>query len=186
MGYIGTIDQYRGVDQLLYAMRLLSKRYVLRLVGRISGGCENGKVPAWLGDLLQDPSIGPKVQLIPPVPTSQVADQIDQCDILLQPASSHILTLRYASPLKAFDYMVLGKPIIAADVPCHRELFRDGVNAILYKHNDVKHLAARITSLAEQPRLANSIARSAWEQSADYTYDARASRILELVEENSK
>ena len=183
LGYVGTIDQERGVDSLVAAMRYLSERFVLRLVGRISGQGPSGQRPAWLDELLRNPAIRSKVELIPPVPVCQVAEEIDRCDILLLPASDDIISLRYRAPLKVFDYMVRGKPIVAADVPCHRELLQDGVNARLYRYNDVEHLAACIKSLAEQPRQAEALARAAWEQAADYGYDARAQSILELIDE---
>ncbi len=183
LGYVGTIDTYRGVDKLLHVMRFLPKNYHLRLVGRIVNELDNDRLPDWLNKALHDPEISNRIELVPAMPVHQVAQEIDRCDILLQPASDHIFTLRYAAPLKSFDYMVRGKPIIAADVPCHRELFQDEVNAVLYSLDDVEHLAARICYLAERPRLMETIARNAWEQSADYTYDARARRVLSLVDE---
>ena len=75
------------------------------------------------------------------------------------------------------------KPIVAADVPCHRELLQDGVNARLYRYDDPEHLAACIQSLVELPREALEIVRTAWQQAAEYSYDGRAQRILELVGE---
>lgn len=183
LGYIGAIDTYRGVDKLLQAMRFLPDNYHLRLVGRIPELSDGGRLPDWLSGPLNDPEICRRIELVPAVPVHQVAQEIDRCDILLQPASNHIFTLNYASPLKSFDYMMRGKPIVAADVPCHRELFQDEVNAVLYRLDDVEHLAARIQFLAERPELMETVARNAWEQSADYTYDARARRILDLVGE---
>ena len=175
LGYMGTVDLFRGVDQLLEAMRFLPDNYRLRLVGRIPGRSESGDGPQWLDGLLGDPQVGPKVELVPRVPVAQVAGEIDRCDILLQPASSHPHTAYYASPLKSFDYMVRGKPIVAADVPCHIEMFEDGVNARLYRHDDPQHLADSIKSLVNQPRQANAIALGAWAQSAESSYPARAS-----------
>jgi glycosyltransferase involved in cell wall biosynthesis len=136
-----------------------------------------------LDELLRDSKIGPKVEIVPPVPVAQVVDEIDQCDIMLQPAGSYPHTTDYAAPLKLFDYMVRGKPIVAADVPCHREIVQDGFNASLYRHGDVPHLAACVKSLVAHPEYAAAIARRTWEHSADYSYDCRAERILELVDE---
>ena len=182
LGYVGTVDQYRGVDKVLIALRVLPSNYRLRIVGRIPERSDSGQGPEWLEKLLQDPNVKSRVELVPPVPAARVAHEIDRCDIVLQPASSHIFTLRYACPLKSIDYAVRGKPIVAADVPCHRELLQDGVNARLYRHEDPMDLAACIQSLVDQPRQAQAIARAAWEQSADYNYDARARRILELAD----
>jgi hypothetical protein len=38
-------------------------------------------------------------------------------------------------------------------------------------------------TLVNQPLQAEAIAKAAWEQSANYTYQARAKRILQLVDE---
>jgi glycosyltransferase involved in cell wall biosynthesis len=181
LGYIGTIDTYRGVDDLLRAMKILPNNYRLRLVGRIAGKSHVGKNPVWLDNLLQDPEINSKVEIKPFVPLKQVVEQIDQCDIVLQPASEHIITVRYASPIKTFDYMVRGKPIVAADVPCHREVLKDGYNACLFHINDINHLAQNIQNLVENPRLAQKIAHNAWQQSTEFNYDIRAKKILRLV-----
>ena len=177
LGYVGTIDKYRGVDILLKAMRFLPKSILLHLVGRIP----EGKDAEWLRILLSDPNVGSRVKLIGHVPVDQVVVEIDRCDVMLQPASGHPFTLRYASPLKSYDYMVRGKPIIVADVPCHKELFQDGINARLYRHDDEKHLAACIRSLINQPRQMEMIAKATWKQAAEYNYDGRARRILGLV-----
>jgi len=178
LGYIGTIDQYRGVNLLLDAMRLLPQNYSLRLVGRFRQ--EKGVDPNWLNKYMEDPQISTRVDVIGAVPTREVAAEIDRCDIVLQPASSDLIDARYASPMKSYDYMVRGKPIVAADVPGHHELFRDGENAILYRL-EPECLAESIKRLVNHPDLAEKIATAGWEQSIEYTYQRRAAKILSFV-----
>jgi glycosyltransferase involved in cell wall biosynthesis len=180
LGYVGTIDRYRGVNIVLDAIRYLPENFKLRLVGRVRQ--EKGSDPDWLNQYLRDPQICNRIEFIDAVPVQNVAEQIDRCDIVIQPASDDIIDSRYASPLKSYDYMVRGKPIVAADVPSHHELLSENVNACYYHHNDAKHLAAVIQSLVAHPQQAQFIARSNWEQSMDFTYDARASRILGLID----
>lgn len=180
LGYMGTIDEERGVNQLIQAMAYLPASYHLNLVGRVRSGREN-QLPTWLTTLLDEPEISQKVTLIPPVPLTEVVTEIDKCDILLQPASKHTISLRYRAPLKLFDYMVRAKPIIAADVPCHREMLTNGRNALFYKNNDVQDLAAKIVAMTETPMLRQKLAEEAWHQSSAYTYIARAEKILEIV-----
>ena len=84
-------------------------------------------------------------------------EEIDRCDILVQPASKDIIDSRYATPQKAFGYMVRGKPIAAGDVPCHRSLFEDGKNAVLYQSSPI-NLAQAIIRVAEDDCLAENIA----------------------------
>lgn len=182
LGYTGTIDRKRGVDVLIRAMLHLPEGYVLRLVGRIKGQMAGGRRPGWMNELLSQPDIGEKVELVQQVAAGQVADEIDRCHIMLQPSSDEIISFRYRAPLKLFDYMVRGKPIVAAGVSCHLELLQDGSSARIYRPGDPEDLAACVKSLVEQPRQAEAIARTAWKQSVDYTYDVRARRILELVD----
>lgn len=178
LGYIGTIDLLHGVDELFEAVKLLPKHYVLRLVGWARTDAD-----AHLERWLRDTEVSGRVEIVPPVDYYEVADEIDACDIVLVPAGNTVHSRNYRSPLKLFDYMARGKPIVAANVPSHMELLEDGKNARLYWPGDTEDLAACILSLVEQPRQARAIARMAWEQSVDYTYDVRAKRILELVDE---
>ena len=119
--------------------------------------------------------------MIGTVPIQDVAKEIDCCDIVIQPASNDIIDSRYASPLKSYDYMVRGKPILVADVSCHHELFEDCKNGIFYRVNSPRHLADCIINMVNNPDMAEKIARSGWEQSYEYAYSQRAEVILSLL-----
>jgi glycosyltransferase involved in cell wall biosynthesis len=185
LGYIGTVDLLRGIDCIISALRFLPGWIRLRIIGRIKDGDIKQK-PNWLSELLNDPDITSKVELCPPVPYKDVAVEIDTCDIVIQPAGLNLHASRYASPLKLFDYMARGKPIVAAGVPSHLELLKDNVNALIYKPGDPQDLARCIKELVEHPRQAEVLARNAWEQSINCTYDARVRRILTLVQRIGK
>lgn len=178
LGYIGTIDQFRGVHILLEAMKFLPERFTLRIVGRLRQ--EKDVDPNWLGSYMQDPHIRTRVELNIVDSIVDVAGEIDRCDIMIQPASPDVLDSRYAAPLKAFGYMVRGKPIVAGDVPCHRELFQDGKIAVLYSL-DPQSLAECVLDLADHPQKAERMARGVWEQAIDYNFSRRANEIIALV-----
>jgi glycosyltransferase involved in cell wall biosynthesis len=178
LGYIGTIDRFRGVNILLEAMRFLPQRYTLRIVGRLRR--EDGVDPKWLDQYMSDPQIGARVDLNIVDSIQDVAGEIDRCDIVIQPASNDVLDSRYAAPLKSYGYMVRGKPIVAGDVSCHRELFQDGRIAALYTL-DPQSLADCILDLAAHPGRAEEMARGVWEQSAGYNLTRRVDEILTLV-----
>ena len=178
LGYIGTVDINHGVGDLFEALKMLPDRFRLRLVGRV-----RRDIRAQLEQWMMDPAISGRAEILPRVHYSELAEQIDACDILLSPAGDTLHSRRYRSPLKLFDYMARGKPIIAAGVPSNKELLQDGRNSRLYLPGDPEDLATCIMSLVERPWQAEAISRRAWEESTSYTYDARASRILELVNE---
>jgi len=178
LGYIGTIDKLRGVDILINALRFLPPNFRVRIVGRFRE--ESGVDPNWLNQLSQEGDIKDRLELILTDHISDVAEEIDRCDIVVQTASHDIHDSKYATPQKAFGYMIRGKPILVGDVPGHKELFEDGVNALCYQL-DPKSLAERAVYLVDHPIFAQRIATGAWEQSANYSFARRAQDILKKV-----
>lgn len=178
IGYIGTIDKFRGVDILLEAIKFLPDKYSLYIVGRFRE--ENGVDPKWLDAYLNDPVLKNRldVQLVNQI--EDVAGEIDHCDIVIQPASSEILDARYAAPLKSYGYMVRGKPIVAGDVHCHREFFSDGQDAVLYQLSP-ENLAVCIESVGENPKLAEKIAIGAWKKAEHFSFARKVTDLLSLI-----
>jgi len=183
LGYIGTIDQFRGINVLLEAMKYLPQNYKLRLIGRLRE--ERNVDMSWFGNYLKNPLIKSKVEYIPQIPIKDVAGEIDRCDILIQPASTNSVLERYASPLKAYDPLMRGKPIIAADTPGLRDLYANGEWASFY-HIEPHCLAKSIINLVDHPEQAERIALVGWEQGIEFTYLHRAEKIITLVEECQK
>lgn len=179
LGYIGTLDPQHGVEDLFHAVKLLPENFVLRIIGRVRSACET-----WFNNLIKDHSIINRVELKPHINYPDIIKEIDGCDILLAPAGNTLHSIKYRSPMKIFDYMARGKPIVAAGVPCHLEILQNSVNALIYTPSMPNELAAQILTLAKNSHLAEAIAKTAWEQSANYTYDMRVEQILKLVDEN--
>ena len=88
----------------------------------------------------------------------------------------------FTSPLKLFDYMAAGVPIVATDVPALREVLVDGENALLVPPGDPEALAGAIDWILGDPALAERLRRRAFAEVADYTWERRAERIIEAVD----
>ncbi|HZW03421.1 MAG TPA: glycosyltransferase [Anaerolineaceae bacterium] len=169
IGYFGTIDRGHGIETAIRALEYLPERFVLRLTGRVRPDAKD-----WV-------AAGAKtgrVEVRGPVPYAQMAAEIDGCHLALVPAGASVHATRYRSPLKIFDAMLRGKPILAADVPCHRELLQADETAQLFRSGDPADLAAAVQALAADPPQMQRLARAAWEASAAYTYPARARALL--------
>jgi glycosyltransferase involved in cell wall biosynthesis len=176
LGYVGAINAVHGVDELVKAAALLPEHWTVRLTGTLR--------PAdrpWLERTIASAGVSHRVTIAPPVDYTQAAVAIDACDIAVAPAGDTRHSRHHRSPLKLFDYMARGKPIVASGVPAHLELLKDDWNALIYRPRTPADLAARVQAVAASARLAHSIATRAWEQSAAFTYDARAARILNLI-----
>ena len=99
--------------------------------------------------------------------------------------SSKIPTIDYCSPLKLFEYLSWGKPIVLPDFPTFYEIL-DESNAWFYKKDDD-------ASLEEAYKKAN-MARTDFKITNQdllaiasyYTWNERANRINGIMEEMSK
>ena len=178
VGYIGTIDKYRGVDILLDAMKYLPEKIHLMIVGRFR--IEQGVDPDWINKYNNDPQMMNRIEIRLVDQINDVAAEIDKCDIVVQTASHDVIDSRYAAPLKSYGYMMRGKPIIAGNVTSHHELFVDGQSAALYDL-DPKSLAECIMNLVNNVDLANKLAVNAWKQSSHYTFSRKVTDLLSLI-----
>jgi len=85
----------------------------------------------------------------------------------------------YTSPMKMFEYMAAGKPIVASDLAVLREILVHDTNALLCGHDDVSAWAAALSRLAEDATLCQRLATAArTDLEAHYTWSARARRVV--------
>ncbi|MBI5348748.1 MAG: glycosyltransferase family 4 protein [Chloroflexi bacterium] len=108
------------------------------------------------------------------VPLYQVA-----ADVVVLPnsAKSEISRL-HTSPLKLFEYMASGTPIVASDLPSLREVLRDHENAILVEADDANALANGIKLLLNDRALADRLAATARKDVETMTWSARAESVI--------
>lgn len=82
---------------------------------------------------------------------------------------------QWTSPLKLFEYMAAGLPIIASDQQNLREILEDGSNALLCAPDDVHSWLDAINRLAASSGLRAALGQRAREQlEAHYTWQSRA------------
>jgi glycosyltransferase involved in cell wall biosynthesis len=115
------------------------------------------------------------------VPNTEVPYWIRSCDVATIPWTWTEFSAYFTSPLKLFEYMAAGVPILATDLPSIREVLRHGENAWLVPPGDPKALAEGIQHLLENPDLAERLAQQARKDVRQYTWKRRAAVILQHV-----
>lgn len=116
-------------------------------------------------------------------------DFIRASDVLLMPYQRTVevggsipSTERWMSPMKMFEYMASGNPIISSDLPVLREVLRDQVNSLLVEPDDIDCWKAALRMLLENSGLARRLGIQAMrEQRRYFTWNVRAKRIVELL-----
>jgi len=117
------------------------------------------------------------------VPNASLPRYQAACDELLMPyqykvaGSSGGDISKYLSPMKLFEYMACGRPILSSDLPVFREVLNDR-NAILITPDDIDEWVANIEELRSDPDTRTELANQAKMDVKQYTWKARAERIL--------
>ena len=102
-------------------------------------------------------------------------------DILLLPNSAkEDISRLYTSPMKMFEYMASGRPIVASDVPSLREILDDSV-AYFFKPDDAKSLASLINHVLSHEEEAKGKAQKAFERVKQYSWEERTRNILRFI-----
>ncbi len=94
---------------------------------------------------------------------------------------------RWTSPLKIFEYMAAGKPIICSDIPVLREILDDGANCRMCPPGDVSAWRTAVESVACDSRTAAGLGAGAREKLLrHYTWDVRAQDVLSRAANSNK
>jgi glycosyltransferase involved in cell wall biosynthesis len=117
------------------------------------------------------------------IPQEQGPEHLAACDILVSP---HVPnpdgTPFFGSPTKLFEYMAMGKGIVASDLDQIGEVLRDDVTALLVKPADVKSLCeGMIVLIEDQPRRERLGANARKDVVSRFTWEAHTRRIIERL-----
>jgi glycosyltransferase involved in cell wall biosynthesis len=177
LGYFGSIDSADGIVDLFNSFKNLGQNYSLVLAGRIKSDFLDQ-----FNYLKEEAdALNANISYIGSKPYYQMKSNMNICDILLSTSGDSFYAKNLRSPIKNYDYMVMGKPIIAADCPANRKIFADNVNSLFYKLGDAGSLTDSIQELGRNNDLANKIAHNAWKDSIHFNYDSRARKLIDFL-----
>ncbi|MDX6749969.1 glycosyltransferase family 4 protein [Geminicoccaceae bacterium 1502E] len=169
LGFVGFVRAWHGLDRVL---DWLAQRpdAMLSIVGDGPARPELERQAEALG-------IAGRVRWHGIVEPEQVPAHVAAFDIALQPE-----VVAYASPLKLFDYMALGRAIVAPDSPNIREILRDESNALLVSGDGLGLALDRLAGdAALRARLGMAAAATIRER--DLTWQGNARRVAALAAE---
>lgn len=176
--YAGQLYPWKGVDVLVEAMARVPEA---RLV--ILGGIEDEADLPRIRERVRSLGLSDRIEMPGTVPQARVAEELARASVICVPFLKSAMTERHTSPIKLFEALAAGRPIVASDLPSTREILRDGETARLVAPGEPAALAAAIQGLLADRDAAERLARAAWEDAPRYSWDARAKSILAAIEE---
>lgn len=179
VGYVGTFKDYEGLDLLLEAMaRLrgeLGDRARLLLVG-------DGPAEGELHGLVRRLGLGDRVVFTGRVPHADIPAYHSLVDVMVFPRRGAAVC-EVVSPIKPFEAMASGVPILASDVGALAEIVEDEVTGLLHRKDDVAHLAEQLLRLVEEPDLRSFLSGRAEEWvRANRSWSAVAAHVSDVYE----
>jgi glycosyltransferase involved in cell wall biosynthesis len=171
VGFVGSFLSHQGVDTLIdSAPGVLEKCAHLRflLVG------DGPMMDTWKRKVNE---MGVEWAFLFPghVPYKQVPEYIGAMDICVAP---HRQNTNQASPVKIFDYMSCGRPIVASNIEVIQEIIGDSKCALLVPPECPDFLSLAITSLIEDNELLSTMSIRARKHAMN-NYDRK--RIVEKL-----
>lgn len=186
VGYFGHLYDGRGIGLILeIALRLKDMEFI------IVGGTDSD-IARWKQEAEDKKCTN--IIFYGFVAHNKVPELMGTCDVLLMPYENKVTvsgnkgnTVEYMSPMKMFEYMSSGKPIIASDLRVLREVLKHEENAYLVAPNDTSLWVKAIEHVISNQVLSRSLGKKAqMDVKEKYTWEVRAKRITEYIMSNAQ
>ncbi|MDH3513558.1 MAG: glycosyltransferase family 4 protein [Gammaproteobacteria bacterium] len=173
--YLGSLHPWKGIDTLIEAMVHLKQPARLRIVG--GNDRRIAELQAHAGRL----GVADRVEFSGPCLPGKRYEIIQQADICLLPLAPTSIGSRYTSPLKLFEYLALGKPVVVSNLPSMRAVLEDGTHALMAASGEPAAFAAAIGRLLANPSLRLQLGQAARAHARNFGWTQRAISIRDFL-----
>jgi glycosyltransferase involved in cell wall biosynthesis len=175
VGFVGTFGPWHGVLALAEAIKLMPSDARVRflLVG-------SGSLKSEVERILREANAEQRVMMTGAVAHERVSGLLDACDIL---ASPHVPledgSEFFGSPTKLFEYMAMGKAIVASRLGQIGDVLKNEETALLVEPGDARQLSEAILRLVNSSELRQRLGAAARREAiARHTWTHNARRVL--------
>lgn len=182
IGFIGTFGKWHGAEVLTECFGKLLDEYREKIHLLMIG---DGIMMSEVTQKIHDYQMESYVTLMGMIPQSEAPEYLAACDIL---ASPHVPNSDgskfFGSPTKLFEYMAMGKGIVASDLDQIGEVLEHKKTAYLVKPGDQEALVQGLKVLIDHPDLRQTLGINAREEVVkNYTWKQHTHKILEKLKE---
>ncbi len=176
VGFVGTLKAWHGLSVLVDAFALLHAREPRTRLLIVGDGPEREKIQA---DLAARGLAG-ATHFTGAVPSQEVPALLASMSVAVAPYPK--LEHFYFSPLKVYEYLAAGLPVVASRIGQLEKLIIPEVTGLLVRPGDPVELAAALARLQHEPELCARLGRAGRETVLhDYTWDQVALRLLRFA-----
>ena len=176
IGFIGSFHYWHGVENLIAIVNEISRLrddVAFLFVG------DGGPLRVQLEKLISSDHLEGRVHLTGLVDHADIPRYLSVMDIVLAPYPQ--LDFFYYSPVKLFEYLCLGKPVVTTAIGQIAEVGQDGVNGFLCAPGDRDEMIRKIAILVQQPELRKAMGEKARQTILEtYTWEKHAEKLSRI------
>src|SRR5688572_3167570 len=175
VGFTGTFGPWHGVLELANAITRIPKQYGLHflLIG-------SGQLLEQTREVINEAGLLERVTLTGSVDHTRMPALLDACDILVSPHVPLAANAEFfGSPTKIFEYMAMGKGIVASRLGQIGDVLKHEETALLVEPGDVDELREAILRLAQDRSLRERLGEAARREAIKHhTWKRNAQTVL--------
>jgi len=175
IAFAGSLKAWHGVELLFDAFRELHRRLAglhLLVIGE-------GPLGEWLRGYVRGAGLQDRVTFTGWRSHDEVARLLARADLAVAPYPA--LDDFYFSPLKLFEYLALGKAVVASDIGQIAEVVEHGRTGLLVPPGDLAALVEALEALVVDPALRQRMGVTAATAAEAFTWEANARRVEKLI-----
>jgi glycosyltransferase involved in cell wall biosynthesis len=171
--FTGSLRPWHGVDLAIRALSFVSNTVHLVIAG-------DGEIKAELQALTETLGLANRIHWLGHVAHADIPALLSAADVALAPYPA--LDDFAFSPLKLYEYLAVGVPIVASDIGQISDLLADIGSAELVEPGNVAALAAAITRVVSDPNMTSFASLNRATTLLSHGWNARAAQIVRHVE----
>lgn len=166
--YLGSVYREQGVEWLTGEWEKITKIVGRDLELHIIGGSQTQ-----VDSLRKITRKNEKITLHGQVGPGEIGEALKEIDLLIIPSLAEG-RMPFVAITKAYDYLALKRPILAANLPSIQEVLRDEQEALLFHPGSTPKLAAALRRIIDTPVLREKLIFNTTERAAEFTWTRRS------------
>lgn len=176
VGFLGTLKPWHGVSRLIEAFAQFHQQDNETRLVIVGDGPERGSIESMIDSF----KLGKVVTMKGALPHDHIPSVLRTWDVAVAPYP--VIPNFYFSPLKIFEYMAAGLPVVASSIGQIKSLVQNKSNGLLCSPGDLNDLISAFHFLKENPVLRKRLGTQARETVLNrFTWDKVAKKVFEIT-----